>query len=459
MKSLEVALDYGSMDASVQGQFAPETGASAPFPFRVMDMHGGLLAEGAVNSQQSTRVLFEDPMGNEVLFVRLLWPNGSASTQVAHYGRGAGASVQFSGAELGGAAWAKWATPRLGQSGGLTRSSPASRRIDRLKYVWLRLWSHHPEGWRVREGIPSLRTERGEDARQIDLQLSAGAHLLQLGGAQMPWVFVALPGDGPCRVLLTPNPAVDPKTLPLKIVVTSFRPEAESIAEFLSRDALRAADLVGHFGPVAQRLLHGKVNDSISAIVGAYYLLRVGRWKDTPADWFQNLYEWYPWSADAALIKCALTVRRGLATPSSVRAAFIELTQVFERGVPLFEEAHRLMIEVHSILRSAAASMGAPDTSPDPRASEGTEVLFRKCESFANARAWTGPSFSYFGHVPGEPSAKRLRGAPPYMDASDMEPEERGHQAHHEFGFSSAALLPSEARRRRKSSFTYLKDL
>lgn len=57
------------------------------------------------------------------------------------------------------------------------------------------------------------------------------------------------------------------------------------------------------FDKVATELLHNKGRDPIGAVIGAYFLLRMGRWKQTDPSWFDNLYHWFPWSSDAALTR------------------------------------------------------------------------------------------------------------------------------------------------------------
>jgi len=475
MKTLEVSLDYVSSDLAMRSPKSLELGASTPFPFRVVDAHGGALAEGAVNSRQSTRVEFDDPLNNDVLFVRLVWPTGRATTQMVDYSGSQGAAVNFTDEMVGEDAWAKWAAPRVPYARVPMSSSRSEGRVDRgdavdrFGNVWLRLWTHTASGWALVDGMPRSSSESNAKARQMDLQLGPGSHLLQVGGAQMPWVFVSLPGNGPCRVYLTPNPAADAMNLPLKLVVTSFRPEAETLVEFLSRDALRAADSIGRFGPVAMKLLQGKVEDAVSAIAGAYYLLRVGRWRETPIEWFDNLYNWFPWSADAALIRCVVTLRKGLNTQDDTLRALEQLRQSVDRGVPLFEEAHRVQVEAHTLLRGLLFPSSAEADSSDrylaPAQPDKFKPLIDKCQAFAAARAWTGPSFSYFGGVPDQPSSQKTRGAPPSLSCMGS-----GDTGQTMISLSDVLLTetstpaardrrPTPRRRKRQPSVTYLKDL
>lgn len=466
MKNLEVTLDYSTTDSSLSSQ-GQDKSLSTPFPFRVVDAHGGLVAEGAVNSHQSKRIQFSDPGNNSVLFVRLVWPNGRSSTQVANFDRLSGASVRFSDETVGADDWAKWAAPRIASRTTRAQLDRAGESvISRFKNVWLRLWTNTGSEWKMVDGLPRERREENSTARQFDLLLGEGSHLLQIGGAQVPWVFVSLPGKTPCRVFLTPNESSDPRSLPLKVVVTSFRPEAETIVEFLSRDALRAAESVGQFAPVATKLLEAKFEDAISAFAGAYYLLRIGGWKDTPVSWFDNLYNFFKWSSDAALIRCVLTLRKGLTQRSDTEKALQQLYRSMDGGLPLFEEGHRLLLEACALLRGVLFPPEGQGTNSGliPARPLDYAPLLGRCEALAAARAWTGPAFSFFGSVPDQPSALRLKGAPPDVGEPSQDGDPFGpgmvmYSAKEVLSFEGSSVPSPRRRSKKRSSVTYLKDL
>jgi len=109
----------------------------------------------------------------------------------------------------------------------------------------------------------------------MDLQLDASNWLMQIGGSKVTWRFVALPGNGRARVLTTPKDSSDPRADELKVVVTGFRSGAETLLEFLSRDAIRSMNAAADPANVARELLRSKFDDPVGAVTAAYFLLRV----------------------------------------------------------------------------------------------------------------------------------------------------------------------------------------
>ncbi|WP_288251611.1 hypothetical protein [uncultured Hydrogenophaga sp.] len=473
MKIIQVELNYRLSDESLsQPQSDPMTG-SIPFPFRVVDSQGALLAEGAVDSRTPSEVFIKDSSDSEQLFVRLMWPTGNHATKVARFEGGNRARVVFSDQLVSVDPWSSWAASRIPKTQTFARASRSSNNADeslhKFQNVWLRLWQRSASGWSYEEQLPRHSVKRSESIAQLDLDLSEGGHLLQLGGQLMPFVFVSLPGNGTCRVLLTPNASTGGnKNLPLKVVVSSFRPKAEMLVEFLSRDSMQAAKAIKEHDADAWTLLQEKYKDPVSAIAGAYYLLRSGEWRSTPIQWFENLYASFPWSSDAALIRCVVDMRLGLRTPDDARRALRCLSESIERGIPLFEEAHRINIEAYTLL--GALLKPGTDASSDsgfldlqPRERRKYQEVLNNCQRLAVARAWTGAAFSYFGAEPDKPTAERLTGKAPTMEAALG--DNRIALVRRASGFSASNMATRKGTssltsgRRPKSAVTYLKDL
>ncbi len=182
--------------------------------------------------------------------------------------------------------------------------------IERFSRAWLRLWQFKSGTWSDVSIVPTA-TYRNPAAIQLDFDLAASSWCLQLGGSNVPWRMVSLPGGGTCRALLTPNDSADPRAQPLKVIVTGFRPDAETLLEFLCRDSLRAAKSVASFQPLAVQLLKKKFDDPLAAVAGAYFLLRTQGWSSVPMGWFENLANEFPWIPDAAVIRCVVILRSG----------------------------------------------------------------------------------------------------------------------------------------------------
>jgi len=401
MRTLNIHLDFAEINESQYGKQPGSTGAS-PFPFKVLGEHGQLLAEGVADGSRTTQVQLTDMAAAQKIYVRLAVPSGRPVSRPVTISSSAEASVHFSADDFPGETWAKWA---------LARSAPskaAPKPLVSLGSVWFRLWSREGIYWCPSRGLPRSNSVSSSAARQVDFDLpEATQHLLQFGGTHVPWSFVALP-PGRSRMFFTANSEPTSSSLPVKVVVTRFQPEAETLLEFMARDSLRAADSISKWGPIATQLLHDKFEDSISAIIGAYFLLRIGRWKQTDLQWFENLYSHFAWSSDAALIRCAVSGRRGLSKPGDVTRFLQQLRECFARGVPLFEEGHRVLLEVHSIVASLSNADGVTDSL--------NAELVAACEALSSSRVWAGSSFAFRGARPDVPQTQFTKGPAPDDD-------------------------------------------
>lgn len=238
--------------------------------------------------------------------------------------------------------------------------------------------------------------DRNDLAWQLDFMLNESAWLLQLGGEQMSWRFISLPGGGFTRVLFTPSNQSETHGDPLKVVVTGFRTQAESLLEFLARDAMRAADTLAP-QTLAVDLFHCKFADPVSAVAGAYYLLRRGDWESVPLSWFDTLSTYFSWLPDTALLYCARLLRDGVQGPSNITLALGLLARSLEKGWPVYQEGLTVLQEVFVTLRGQPGLL-------DP--------LVEKIQAVLSARAWAGAATSFYGLEPNTPTATRWVGMP-----------------------------------------------
>ncbi|MDM0110540.1 hypothetical protein QTI66_00160 [Variovorax sp. J22R133] len=392
MKSILVHLNYSSTDSSPSSQRQTELA----LPLRVLDADGSLVAEGAAST--SAPASFDISALDGPAFVRLIWPSGRTQTKRVEVAEGGTGVVSFDDSRLSSSEWSSWAVPRLTEHTSLASPDlPPSVHIEKFDRVWLQIWVFEDMMWRP-TFIQPRQTYRNDSARQLDFELDEKCRLLQLGGTSVPWRFVALPGGGTCRVFLTPREPNDLRSEPLKVVVSTFRRDAETLLEFLARDSLRAANAVGSYQPVAQRLMQDKTDDPVSAVAAAYFLLRTERWRAIPLSWFDNLYNLFPWLADPAVIRCALLLRRGLLEESDVNEAAFLLKTCLERGVPVFSEGLLLLQETASVLQSAR---GPCEPS-----------VYQQVERLVASQAWAGAALSFYGESPSRPSPDRIVGLP-----------------------------------------------
>ncbi|MDX0481432.1 hypothetical protein GOD90_20365 [Sinorhizobium medicae] len=378
------------LKVSFKHEAAQAGAADVALPLRVLDADGGVVATGAASLSQPMRC--DIGSASRPLFVRLTWPSGKTETK-----RADGPEVVFDHSSISRDQWAAWAVPRLNErtSQAVSASVPGQVAIDSYDRAWLRLWTFRKGQWSDRPLAPEDQN-RNDSAIQLDFILDEHPWCLQLGGKSIPWMIISLPPGGRCRVLITPNESTDPRREPLKVVVTGFRSETETLLEFLSRDSLRAANAVASYVPLAIQLLEGKFQDPIAAVAGAYYLLRIDKWRQIELGWIENLDLEFPWIPDGAIIRAAVLTRGGLRDETAAKTVLERLSESLKRGVPIFAEGISLMHEAASVLRSGAKKTG----------------FFKKVDRLAASRLWAGAAFAFSGEDPAHPSPERRRGTP-----------------------------------------------
>lgn len=360
-------------------------------PLRVLDADGGVVATGAASLSQP--MAWNAISASGPLFVRLTWPSGKTETK-----RAEGPEVVFDYSSISQDEWAAWAVSRLNErtSKAVSTSVPGRDAINSYERAWLRLWKFRDGRWTDRPLAPEDQ-KRNEAAVQLDFSLDRHPWCLQLGGKSIPWMIISLPPGGRCRVLITPNESTDPRREPLKVVMTGFRSETETLLEFLARDSLRAANAVAtNYVPLATQLLEGKFDDPVAAVAGAYYLLRVDKWRQIQLGWLENLDLEFPWIADGAIIRAAVMTRSGLRDKDARKLALERLSVGLKRGVPIFAEGISLMHEAASVLRSGSRKTG----------------VFRTADRLMASRLWAGAACAFSGKDPGNPTPERYRGTP-----------------------------------------------
>jgi hypothetical protein len=392
MKQLTVSLAYGASNPGYRR--GPDVGLA--LPVKALDAEGSVLAEGAASLDVPATLNLPETTG--LVFVRLTWPSGRSETQRVSFEDASHTSVAFSDSQIAPNEWSAWAVPKLNPKTPLAMArGDLDLGLDRFDRVWLRLWEFVDGSWTLQKLHPDA-TYRNGAAWQLDLSLEPRPWLLQIGGSKVIWRFVSLPGGGPARVLITPKDSTDPRADALKVVVTSFRANAETLLEFLARDAMRAVDALASSAALAQQLFAEKFTDPVSAVAGAYYLLRVDAWQRIPRQWFENLSQSFPWLPDTAVIHCIRLLREGLDTDASGRHAHDLFVQCLERGWPVYGEGITLLQEAAALLRGGVA--------------RNERTLFDRVQALGAAKAWAGAAASFYGRSPDTPSALQWVGMP-----------------------------------------------
>lgn len=376
--------------------FQPGRSTSIALPVKVLDADGAVLAEGVASLERPAEFKLMEYC--ETVFVRLIWPSGKTETQRVVLLSSATAKITFSDAKIAHNEWSAWAIPRLNARTSLADSDrPKDMTILSYANVWLRVWRFDRGQWSTTPMVPRMQY-KSDVARQIDLDLDAKPHLLQIGGSGVPWRFVALPGAGPCRVLLTPNHSKDPRSDSLKVVVTSFRADAETLLEFLARDEVQAANTMANSEAMAVALFEEKFADPIAAVAGAYYLLRIENWERVPLTWWANLSSNFNWIPDTAILHCVRLLHAGLEDEHARSEAMDLFKACLDRGWPVYEEGLQLLQEASSLLRNIASREDAE--------------YFARVETLVTAKTWAGAALSFYGREPAKPSAVLWVGMP-----------------------------------------------
>jgi hypothetical protein len=254
--------------------------------------------------------------------------------------------------------------------------------------VWLRVWiGQHENLYAPRPSVnyapwaPARQTRWQLDSQEVwedwrplndnagllELKPAQGPmrpRLLQIGAPGVPWRCTALPPAlGQLQVLVRASRIPTALNGGLTLKVFSLERAAETLLHYLNEGRADAAEAVSaevegqatefqELPPmdvindtrdpesVAEELLRQKVQSPMGAAIGGYYLLRAGA-LDRMHDWPNNFANWLPWLPDAALIHAWQLLQTG----NSVDEAAERFLQSARRGVPLYTEGVRLLID------------------------------------------------------------------------------------------------------------------
>jgi hypothetical protein len=358
-------------------------------PVEILDVDGGTLARLTLRPQRLTEFAVPDGTPDPIL-IRATLPSGEQRVKRATFGTESTVELSVLDDYASPNEWLNWSRPlvRLGRLRHLHFNSTA------IGDLWIGLWQKTDVGWAPTTLNPQQH-QTEPYATQFDLQLATGGYLLHVGGTKLAWRFVAIPGGGLVRILLSPNPSTDPRAEPVRITWSRLKPDEEALLAFLASDAIGQANTVATEPQVAERLLFGKYSDPISACVGAYFLVKTGQLSRLH-DWPSNLYHDFQWLSDGALIFATQLLRAG--SPDIVSAAEAVRTAL-ARGLPIFADGLRLLHESVQLL--AATPLGQEMSS-----------VKDGIQRYVLAQAWSSYALSFYGSAPDKPTPDRIVGPP-----------------------------------------------
>ena len=121
-----------------------------------------------------------------------------------------------------------------------------SRSLSMYQSTWLRLWTYRNRSWSI-HALPLQ--ESGQDSAAINYRLDVSEaeaqqlRLLQLGGMQVPWRFMALPPTSRLEVLIQPTQPGAETDGALTMAIASHNWNAETLLRY--PDVRRAIEGLG----------------------------------------------------------------------------------------------------------------------------------------------------------------------------------------------------------------------
>ncbi|HGW5375678.1 TPA: hypothetical protein ACNIJL_004708 [Pseudomonas aeruginosa] len=370
-------------------------GALLALPVEIYTPSGSLIDSGVASSwyentfdldlRKSSQV--ERPLERVYVFAKL--PGGTTIQEVVELNAGGGEAI-LNATEQSPYAWLEWVTPfrSLQHLSGEQANHPmgpsvgTSRRIGK---VWATLWQFQDQRWEATEvHFDSLRGSRG--IRQLTIDVPRRPHLLQLGGEELAWRLVSLPPGERVNIALTPSPQETGGDA-LDITVGRQYPDNELVMSYLSRGALPEVSQLAEFMQIADRMLHDKFDDPISAVAGGYVLLRTGQ-LDRRERWLRNLERHFSYIADVKILKAALAREQEGVPENSIRQMLLDSLEI---GLPIFSLGMTLLID-----SMAAMHRGERENKQFHRA-------FLAVQAYVRARCSTGAYLAFHGKSPAEP--------------------------------------------------------
>lgn len=359
-------------------------------PLEVIDTDGAVLTR--TTASMGKEQVVELPTGTTgTVFVRTRLPSGERQTSRVDLDHRDNAPIEMFQKYASPNEWLAWSRPQI-QLGKLTTLTVA---LQNFGNVWARLWQHAAGAWMTIPMVPK-RLEQETYAAQFEVELNKAGYLLQIGGDTLPWRFVALPGGGTVRILMTPNTSDDPRADPLRVAISRFNPTEEMLLTYLLHDRIQDAETLASAPRLAEQLLYGKYDNPVSACIGAYFMLRTSKLRRR-IDWARNLYRDFEWLPDGAIIYANELFH-------DEKPNVLEIDRILDdavgRGVPIFREGIRLLNNACQIMAS-----GENQTLH-------SEARRKRVERLLVAEAWMGPYSGFYGRRPDAPVPVRYVGLP-----------------------------------------------
>jgi hypothetical protein len=178
---------------------------------------------------------------------------------------------------------------------------------------------------------------------------------------------------------------------------------APALAYMESGDLLAAQTARDELLGRAEGMLFYKVTNPYAAAAGGYILLRTADWQRLH-EWPRNLADWFEWLPDGAVIRAWQLLRQRPSAKSRDEARAY-LLKAAGRGVPVFAEGLRLLVDGLTLYRNQARQTGGADAE--------VESALDRMRAYAQAVDWESLFTTFIGADPIEPSFDAPVGAAP----------------------------------------------
>jgi len=284
-------------------------------------------------------------------------------------------------------------------------ASPVAGDLSAPAFVstWVRLWERTGAGWHPVP--PPLEVEGSQwlsDAVRYRLRLARRQYALQVGGPAVPWKLICLPAAGLTDLVV--RPAGHRSAHPLELTAVSGNTAADALLGYLSRGAIPAAtSLIEHEPQLAELMLRDKLSDPYAAAIGGYYLLRIGDIEERMRSWPANLANRMNWMSDGPIIR-GWQLLTG-ARPRKDETARDRFLQAVERGLPVYAEGLRLLIDGLKVIGRKARWKDRD-----------VQGALEQIGPFGAAADWSRPILTFTGSAPDRPDAAAPIGFPEARD-------------------------------------------
>ncbi|HBP5443628.1 TPA: hypothetical protein SL658_001017 [Pseudomonas aeruginosa] len=372
-----------------------KAGSPLALPIEIYSPKGSLIGSGAVSTRLET--VFDLPMQEEgrkgqplervYVFAKL--PGGATIQEVAELDVEGGEAV-LNLAKSTPYEWLEWVTPfrSLHHLSGEQPHEPdgaSVRTSRRIGKVWATLWEFQDQRWEARNvHFESRRGDRG--ICQLTIDVPYHPHLLQLGGEELAWRLVSLPPGELVKIALTPS-RQEAGGDALDITVGRQFPENELVMSYLSHGNLPEASRLAELMHIADRMLHGKFGDPISAVAGGYILLKTNQ-LERRERWLRNLELHFPYIADVKILKAALAREQDGVSEENIRQMLLDALEV---GLPVFSLGMTLLLD------SMAAMHRGSDEKPK------FHRAYLAVQAYVRAKCSKGTYLVFYGKSPAEP--------------------------------------------------------